>query len=174
MRQAKTAARLVGCTLAALSAAGAVVLTIGAFGDRHIALGRVGVGVMRGRLVMVWASSPMIRDEPVWIFPSNVRFNTQPTRTYLPSAFRMTGMPGPLTDSIAVVYIPLISALPVMLAAAGGLMWLGRRPRTGECTNCSYDLTGLTTPRCPECGAAAPQVPQVRPRGNPCGSQGLH
>ena len=46
-------------------------------------------------------------------------------------------------------------AVLVTLAA----LWLGwnvratfRRPRRGYCPRCNYDLTGLLSDRCPECG----------------------
>ncbi len=34
------------------------------------------------------------------------------------------------------------------------LLWLGRGRASppGHCQRCGYDLTGLTEPRCPECG----------------------
>ena len=37
------------------------------------------------------------------------------------------------------------------------LAWLpGRRARRGACVNCSYDLRGLKSGFCPECGTAIP------------------
>ena len=35
------------------------------------------------------------------------------------------------------------------------------RPKTARCANCGYNLTGLTEPRCPECGQA---FDMARPR----------
>ena len=54
----------------------------------------------------------------------------------------------PLAGNL-VIYLLVLSAcveLPRRLIRV-------RRKRLGRCTNCSYDLTGNTTGRCPECGA---------------------
>lgn len=39
--------------------------------------------------------------------------------------------------------------------AALGVAWRPRRPRSGHCAGCGYDLTGNESGRCPECGIAA-------------------
>lgn len=39
-----------------------------------------------------------------------------------------------------------------MLSAWCVTRWARKTPRSGMCTACGYDLTGLTSDRCPECG----------------------
>ena len=46
---------------------------------------------------------------------------------------------------------PLVGAWPVWAFVHGPLTRWHRR-RHGRCLHCGYDLTGLTEPRCPECG----------------------
>jgi hypothetical protein len=52
------------------------------------------------------------------------------------------------------------AALPLALSAAGaGLLWRReriqrRRAMKGHCPKCGYDLQGLASANCPECGAA--------------------
>jgi hypothetical protein len=51
----------------------------------------------------------------------------------------------------------MLSMLLVYAAAVTALFWrfdriIAREPRGTYCTRCGYDLTGLTEPRCPECG----------------------
>ena len=41
-----------------------------------------------------------------------------------------------------------------VFALIGSLAIRWKRPRSGICIGCGYDLTGLTTSRCPECGQA--------------------
>jgi hypothetical protein len=48
--------------------------------------------------------------------------------------------------------------VPLLLAAApAALLWGRKRMRlgNGRCTNCGYDLQGIATGLCPECGMAA-------------------
>jgi hypothetical protein len=58
----------------------------------------------------------------------------------------------------AIVLEGPIWGLSASSATLGALLWLWRvrgRPRLdGSCSRCGYDLTGLTEPRCPECGEA--------------------
>ncbi len=60
---------------------------------------------------------------------------------------------------LTVVYI-LIASIPV-LAACRKLLRL-RKGETPYCGKCGYNLTGLSSPRCPECGGLLSEVPVVR------------
>lgn len=49
--------------------------------------------------------------------------------------------------------IPLWLVLAAAMLLIAWLVWHGNRGETqGLCTECGYNLTGLTTERCPECG----------------------
>jgi hypothetical protein len=53
----------------------------------------------------------------------------------------------------------LTFAAALMLPVAGIWRLFQRRPGAGHCAGCGYDLTGNTSGRCPECGAAATSRP---------------
>jgi hypothetical protein len=56
------------------------------------------------------------------------------------------------------VTIPAFWLLGVALMATGWA-WRGRIQRRGRCPECSYDLTGNTSRKCPECGTPAGGAP---------------
>ncbi len=53
------------------------------------------------------------------------------------------------------LWLPLVlfAAYPVVTFVRGPLR-RRRRKKRGHCLTCGYNLTGLTEPRCPECGTA--------------------
>jgi hypothetical protein len=56
--------------------------------------------------------------------------------------------------------IVLFAAYPVLAFIRGPVRRYRRRKR-GLCTRCGYNLTGLTEPRCPECGTGFGRTPGV-------------
>ncbi len=60
---------------------------------------------------------------------------------------------------LTVLYILIASV--TALAAYRRLLRL-RKGDTPFCGRCGYNLTGLTSPRCPECGSLLSKVPVVR------------
>jgi hypothetical protein len=54
---------------------------------------------------------------------------------------------------IAVV-VPLWMFIPLVLAIRVMSVIRARRARAGHCRACGYDLTGVTSGRCPECGCS--------------------
>ena len=63
------------------------------------------------------------------------------------------------------LWIPFLAftAFPT-IAFLRGPVRRNRRRKRGLCVGCGYNLTGLTVPRCPECGAAA-TIPDGRHAG---------
>ena len=49
--------------------------------------------------------------------------------------------------------IPIWPSVPLLLAPTLYLWYLDRRPRSGHCRQCGYNLTGNQSGHCPECGA---------------------
>lgn len=61
------------------------------------------------------------------------------------------------------VWLPVVVLLMYPAAAfVRGPFLRWRRRRRGLCVRCGYDLTGLTEPRCPECGGALLDIPGLR------------
>jgi len=53
---------------------------------------------------------------------------------------------------LPVPIIILVLLGPAVWMIASSRLKKTRRRRQGQCLNCGYNLTGLTEPRCPECG----------------------
>lgn len=60
-----------------------------------------------------------------------------------------------LGGMLALLFVPVCTKaallLPFFVLLSLGVA-LVPEPRVGHCRRCDYDLTGLTQPRCPECG----------------------
>lgn len=57
--------------------------------------------------------------------------------------------------SVTVVSVPLWIPLVAAGTPTGLHFWFGRQHRPGTCKNCGYNLMGLQTAVCPECGREA-------------------
>jgi hypothetical protein len=138
------------------AAAGAVLAAAGIVApDRHVGLGRLGVGVARGQTEVVWASHDVVWERPAWKFGTGMRVNVGPLRRALPSRLSMgMGMGGPagtVNHTMTAVYVPLFNVAVVLAGAAGVMLWWGRPGfGPGQCGRCGYDVLGLEV--CPECG----------------------
>ena len=68
------------------------------------------------------------------------------------------------------VYIDMFAWLPLIVFSAWPILSLAlllrrrwrthRRRKLGLCVKCGYNLTGLTSPRCPECGTGFDLEPE--------------
>jgi hypothetical protein len=76
---------------------------------------------------------------PTWSWPRpKVRFSWgQPSPSYI--------------DAV----LPLWTLVLLIAAPTGVLWWRDRRHPEGDCPSCGYDLAGIATGVCPECGKAA-------------------
>lgn len=76
-------------------------------------------------------------------------------------------------DTRTTVYLPWWFL--IALTAWPGLVWIGHRIRTrparrqarGLCRKCAYDLAGLDTGACPECGQSVPIAQFPLPKADP-------
>ncbi len=138
LRRVLISAGLVRCVLMGAAGAGSVVWP---------------VGYSRGRTVL------KLSEGSVWVYrhsrhiadlleqgPSvDWDFDDDPSIMWLPGVVRTWWLG-------TVVNIPLWIPL-VVLAVLTAVLWSrDRRPPKGFCQRCGYNLTGLTEPRCPECG----------------------
>ncbi len=111
-----------------------------------------------GRLDVALASGPVTRRPDGWVFPPGARVVLPTPHRWRPSRATATfwvGTPGaPVTTTTLAVYsVPFVFALGVSGLPAIALWWMGRRrTRVGHCAGCGYDLAGLRSGRCPECG----------------------
>ncbi|MCC6969722.1 MAG: hypothetical protein IT434_05820 [Phycisphaerales bacterium] len=145
-----------------LCAASALLMVVswiwGSFGTCSIGGGGLRVSVTASQLQLAIANQPVIRRPEAWYFPrasvgvllpsSNVRPTTS---TAAMTAATPSG--STVTISLRVVSAPLWQLLLVLLIVIGGAWRLSRRVcPAGHCSACGYDLRGLGSGKCPECG----------------------
>ena len=97
-----------------------------------------------------------------WMWPSRIdavrlRDNWWPSPDFNWWTWRYWKNPGWFVE----IECPVWPFAAVSWAAFAAVMFRRRRRRTGVCPNCGYSLTGLTMPRCPECGSMV-QLPMSR------------
>jgi hypothetical protein len=103
------------------------------------------------------AANVLIAVAAVLSYRSNMRFRLL---LMVPAALLLVGM---LTQLNGCVWLPV--AVVCLLASVLGFVLPRRRPMTGHCQECDYDLTGNISGRCPECGTPVSEAPEGKPAG---------
>jgi len=134
-------------------------------GQGYISRGGVTAGLAHGRLEVAWGGGKVTRDPLGWsvsnaqgfaaaLMPVGSAWRPSVVHSGLGS---VPGGPGPLFE-ITAVYVPLWTWV-IVAGGMTGLLWrrAGHAIVPGHCA-CGYDLRGLASGRCPECGRGAPGV----------------
>lgn len=97
-----------------------------------------------------------------WVNGPSQVFSVPQTETVLPFYERS---PGYMWNLGIPLWMPAAACGVISL-----LLWRSirrkRRRASGVCKRCGYDLTGLTAPRCPECGHGF-ELPEGQPESQP-------
>lgn len=123
-----------------------------------VGAGGVCVLVSPSQLQIAIANQPVEWARKRWYFPNATAAMVMPgnvMRPTMPQASMTVGtQAGAIaTISLRVVNVPLWQLLLVFLIA-GGVSWriAARMFPVGHCSACGYDLRGLGSGKCPECG----------------------
>lgn len=122
--------------------------------------------ILSGSILAAWSLRTLTRSNIVALAPllaaavSTVAGVETERATHGPLYIRSAGAALWLSWFVAVAAWHAV-VLPAMLGWA-----FRQRPRVAavRCSACGYDLRGLTFPRCPECGNAAPAQPPAPPK----------
>lgn len=110
------------------------------------------------QLQVAIANQPVIRRADGWFFPQATARIIMPGNVLRPTMPRASMTVGTQSGTIVVislrvVCVPLWQMLLVLLIVGGGAWRLSRRMLpAGHCSACGYDLQGLESGKCPECG----------------------
>lgn len=110
------------------------------------------------QLQVAIANQPVIRRAEGWFFPqasAGVIMPNSIARPTTSTASMTVGTQGGaiVAITVRVVSVPMWQILLVLLVAGGGAWRLSRRMLpAGHCSECGYDLQGLESGKCPECG----------------------
>jgi hypothetical protein len=119
--------------------------------------GGVLVGVTTGRLEIARSDGDLSRQGIAWAVncPEGMAsILIGPESWWRPTGSAARVTLGTTAISLRVTYVPLWPLLVLGLGAGGACWWrAGKRVKPGHCAACGYDLGGLSSGRCPECGA---------------------
>lgn len=164
MKQAKDRARrrvmlvVTAWVCAVLAVLTGAMWIAGSFAAPSIGAGGVCASVTGSQLQIAVANQPVERWQERWFFRESGAAVVMPSSVVRPtnsSASMTVGTQGGamVTISVRVVSVPLWQMLLVLLIAGGGAWRLSRRIfPAGHCRACGYDLQGLESGKCPECG----------------------
>lgn len=145
-----------------LCAASALLMVVswiwGSFGSCSIGSGGLRLSVTASQLQLAIANQRVERWEDRWYFPianAAVVMPHSSLRPTMPEATMTVGTPNGSSVSVSmrVISVPIWQALLVVLIG-GSLLWrlVRREAPPGHCSACGYDLRGLGSGKCPECG----------------------
>lgn len=127
--------------------------------------GGMTAGVTRGQVEVGWGTGQVTRDSNAWVIRGPQGFASilvGPRSSWRPSISSASIGISPGTTStplfnLSALYIPLWPLIVLFGGVAALLGWRSRSTAVpGHCRKCGYDLRGIATERCPECGT--PQV----------------
>ena len=130
----------------------------GVAGTRSVSLGRVCASVTGSQLQIAFANQPVERQKDRWYFRNATAAVVMPGNLLRPKMSKATMTVGTqggaiVAISLRVVTVPLWQLLLMCLIVGGGAWRLSRRGfAIDHCSECGYDLRGLSSGKCPECG----------------------
>lgn len=130
----------------------------GTIGEPSLGAGGVCASVTGSQLQIAVANQPVERWQERWYFREATAAVVMPSSVVRPTnstASMTVGTPSGamVSISVRVVSVPLWQVLLVLFIVGGGSWRLSRRVfPAGHCSQCGYDLQGLESGKCPECG----------------------
>jgi hypothetical protein len=101
---------------------------------------------------------PMVKSGPLLTIHDRSSYWRPALRTSVTTSSAGPGvgrMPGGATMRMTLTWLPLLPLCVLFTLVGVFLLWLARRGRlAGQCRSCGYDLSGLASPTCPECGGS--------------------
>lgn len=163
-------ARILLWSSAAVAVLLSAAIVLGYLHPGALCRGPYAVGTDKAYLTLANSSVDLASRGPAWLLGPNTQIMVGPRSRWRPAVSGAmttitdsdpnTGITSTSTTTLDVLYIPLAPWAVVFGALAGYLWWLQRkRILPGHCRACAYDLRGLTTDRCPECGKPADATP---------------
>lgn len=126
-----------------------------------VSYGGMTAGITRGQVEVGWGTGQVTRDSNAWVIRGPQGFASillGPRSSWRPSISTASigispGTSGTPLFKLSALYIPLWPLI-VLFGGSTTLMWWRSRSAVvpGHCRKCGYDLRGIATEPCPECG----------------------
>lgn len=116
-------------------------------------------GLTQGQVEIAWSTGTIVREPKYWIVKNSQGYANillGPRSVWRPStsaaSMGVGSGSGPLFKLNA-LFVPLWS-LALLVSGSAGFLWWRRRSIQvpGHCDKCGYNLEGLASEKCPECG----------------------
>ncbi len=126
---------------------------------RGIDFGRVSISSFAGNLEVSLANASITRSDAGWTFTNvGARIVVESASVWVPtsqSAAVTLTVPGaaPLPLSLRVIFLPTwLAGLVLVAGTILSFHWSRRIDNSNHCNSCDYDLQGISSGKCPECG----------------------